>query len=218
MDKIKIILIGESEVGKTCLMTQFIKSKFENELIPTIASDKVIKQYEINNKKLTLELWDTVGQEKYRSVNKIFMKKTQIGLIVYDITNRKSFQNLNYWLETLKNSNKDSKVIIGILANKSDLFEERVIKTEEGKKFADDNNCFFFETSSKDHQSIEKVFNILCTCYLDYLEKKKNDNLKQNENNNLNDEEESWRNSHVLDRKTLSKRKKKCCQNEEMIE
>ena len=218
MDKIKIILIGESEVGKTCLMTQFIKSKFENELIPTIASDKVIKQYEINNKKLTLELWDTVGQEKYRSVNKIFMKKTQIGLIVYDITNRKSFQNLNYWLETLKNSNKDSKVIIGILANKSDLFEERVIKTEEGKKFADDNNCFFFETSSKDHQSIEKVFNILCTCYLDYLEKKKNDNLKQNENNNLDDEEVSWRNSHVLDRKTLSKRKKKCCQNEEMIE
>ena len=146
------------------------------------------------------------------------MKKTQIGLIVYDITNRKSFQNLNYWLETLKNSNKDSKVIIGILANKSDLFEERVIKTEEGKKFADDNNCFFFETSSKDHQSIEKVFNILCTCYLDNLEKKKNDNLKQNENNNLDDEEVSWRNSHVLDRKKLSKRKKKCCQNEEMIE
>ena len=218
MDKIKIILIGESEVGKTCLMTQFIKSKFENELIPTIASDKVIKQYEINNKKLTLELWDTVGQEKYRSVNKIFMKKTQIGLIVYDITNRKSFQNLNYWLETLKNSNKDSKVIIGILANKSDLFEERVIKTKKRKKFADDNNCFFFETSSKDHQSIEKVFNILCTCYLDNLEKKKNDNLKQNENNNLDDEEVSWRNSHVLDRKTLSKRKKKCCQNEEMIE
>ena len=218
MDKIKIIVIGEREVGNTWLLTQFIKSKFENELIPTIASDKVIKQYEINNKKLTLELWDTVGQEKYRSVNKIFMKKTQIGLIVYDITNRKSFQNLNYWLETLKNSNKDSKVIIGILANKSDLFEERVIKTEEGKKFADDNNCFFFETSSKDHQSIEKVFNILCTCYLDNLEKKKNDNLKQNENNNLDDEEVSWRNSHVLDRKTLSKRKKKCCQNEEMIE
>ena len=77
---------------------------------------------------------------------------------------------------------------------------------------------FFFETSSKDHQSIEKVFNILCTCYSDYLEKKKNDNLKQNENNNLDDEEVSWRNSHVLDIKTLSKRKKKCCQNEEMIE
>ena len=173
MDKIKVILIGESGVGKTCIMAQYTKERFINETLPTIASDKVLKKIEINNKPLTLELWDTVGQEKYRSVNKIFMKNTQIALIVYDITLKRTFEQLNYWIETITNCNKNSKVIIGIIANKSDLFEQQVVSREEGKKFADDNNCFFFETSSKDHQSIEKVFNILCTCYLDNLEKKK---------------------------------------------
>ena len=142
MDKIKIILIGESEVGKTCLMTQFIKSKFENELIPTIASDKVIKQYEINNKKLTLELWDTVGQEKYRSVNKIFMKNSKIALIIYSITEKNSFKQLTFWINLVNDININNNVIIGNAANKSDLFENKIIKKEDSENLQMKKNAF----------------------------------------------------------------------------
>ena len=118
--RVKFIIIGDKTVGKSCIINQFIEKQFVNEYIRTIGSDKIKKEIEIEGEKLKLEIWDTVGQEQYRAVNKIFIKNAQIALIVYDITNRKSFENLNNWYNLIFEINKDSNVIVGVTANKTD--------------------------------------------------------------------------------------------------
>ena len=166
MSKIKLIFVGEGKVGKTSLISQYIEKKFEEEYTMTVGSDKTYKELEINNKKISLEIWDTPGQKEFNAVSKIFMKNAKIAIIVYSIIDKKSFENLNHWLEMVNKSNKNQEVIIGIVANKSDLFENQIVSKEEGEKFAKDNNVLFFETSAKDYNSINKVFLELCKSYL----------------------------------------------------
>ena len=125
--RVKFIIIGDKTVGKSCIINQFIEKQFINEYIPTIGSDKIKKEIEIKGEKLNLEIWDTVGQEEYRAVNKIFIKNTQIALIVYDITNRKSFESLNNWYNLIFEINKDRNVIVGLTANKTDLYENHCL-------------------------------------------------------------------------------------------
>ena len=177
--RVKFIIIGDKTVGKSCIINQFIEKQFVNEYIPTIGSDKIMKEIEIEGKILNLEIWDTVGQEQYRTVNKIFIKNAQIALIVYDITNRKSFENLNNWYNLIFEINKDSNVIVGVTANKTDLYENQVVDSEEGKNFAAEKKMKFFETSAKDYESIENVFFEICE---DYLVQKKRKEEKQKEN------------------------------------
>ena len=169
--RVKFIIIGDKTVGKSCIINQFIEKQFVNEYIPTIGSDKIKKEIEIEGKKLKLEIWDTVGQEQYRAVNKIFIKNAQIALIVYDITNRKSFENLNNWYNLIFEINKNSNVIVGVTANKTDLYENQVVDSEEGKNFADEKKISFFETSAKDYESIENVFIQLSKIYINKVQK-----------------------------------------------
>ena len=176
--RVKFIIIGDKTVGKSCIINQFIEKQFINEYIPTIGSDKIIKEIEIKGEKLKVEIWDTVGQEQYRTVNKIFIKNAQIALIVYDITNKDSFNNLNFWLKEI-NDNNSKKAICCVLSNKSDLYENQVVESEEGKNFAAEKKMKFFETSAKDYESIENVFFEICE---DYLVQKKRKEEKQKEN------------------------------------
>ena len=176
--RVKFIIIGDKTVGKSCIINQFIEKQFVNEYIPTIGSDKIKKEIEIEGEKLKLEIWDTVGQEQYRAVNKIFIKNAQIALIVYDITNKDSFNNLNFWLQEIIDINR-KKVICCVLSNKTDLYENQVVDSEEGKNFADEKKMKFFETSAKDYESIENVFFEICE---DYLVQKKRKEEKQKEN------------------------------------
>ena len=169
--RVKFIIIGDKTVGKSCIINQFIEKQFVNEYIRTIGSDKIKKEIEIEGEKLKLEIWDTVGQEQYRAVNKIFIKNAQIALIVYDITNRKSFENLNNWYNLIFEINKDSNVIVGVTANKTDLYENQVVDSEEGKNFADEKKISFFETSAKDYESIENVFIQLSKIYINKVQK-----------------------------------------------
>ena len=194
MYKAKLILVGEGEVGKTSIIQQFIEQRFNPSYLITIGSDKSMKDLNINGKDIKLEIWDTAGQGKYRKVNKIFMKNTKIALLVYDITDKKTFEQLNYWINHVKDVNKNENIIFGIAANKSDLFEQQVVSTEEGKKFADENNCLFFETSAKDYKSIENTFTKLTESYLENIHNKKIDN--DNNNNNNNDNENSNNNNY----------------------
>ncbi len=143
--KIKVILVGESKVGKTSLINQYINNEDTLSYIATMGADKSLKNINIEGKEVTLEIFDTVGQPDYRIVNKIFMKNTKIALIVYDITNRESFEELPGWINNVKEINQSSDIILSIIANKSDLYEERNISLEEGKKFAADNHCFFLK-------------------------------------------------------------------------
>ena len=179
MSSIKFILIGDSGVGKTCLINQYSKQEFTEEHITTVAAggDKTFKDVNLGNKTVKLEIWDTAGQEQYKAVNKIFMNKAKIAAIVYDMTNQETFDNIKNWYNELKEINNTIE-IIGIIANKSDLYEEKVVNKEEGENYAKSINGFFYETSAMDYKSVSNAFEDLTKKYVDVEERKKNEELK----------------------------------------
>ena len=177
--KVKLILVGETTVGKTSIINQYIDKTFKEEYMMTIGKEKSLKKINIEGKEVSLEICDTAGQEEFKLVNKIFMKNTDIALIVYDITNRKSFEELNNWIYSVKESNINKNVIFGIAANKSDLYEQKVINKKEGEEFAKNNNVLFFETSAKDYDSVENVFLTLSEEYLKKEEERKKKEEKE---------------------------------------
>ena len=188
MKDIKFVIIGESRIGKTCLINQYVNSFFDPLCYITTGKDISYKELKINENTLNLEIWDIAGIGLYRTVNKIFLKNTQIALLVYDITDQNSFNQLNYWINEIKDLN-DKNIILGIAANKIDLFDKKVVSNEEGEKFAKDNNLEFFETSAYNYESIEKVFNRLGEIYLEKLkeeEEKKNNDIQTNDILNSN--------------------------------
>ena len=132
--KFKVILVGESGVGKTCIIKQYIDNNFDSEEIPTIAGQEVFKEIKIGKETVKLTIWDTCGQEQFRSINSIFMKKSNIVIFVYDITNQKSFDELkDYWSKEVMNYlGKD--VVFAVAGNKSDLYEDQVINDESSRE------------------------------------------------------------------------------------
>ena len=179
MSSIKFILIGDSGVGKTCLINQYSKKEFTEEHITTVTAggDKTFKDVNLGNKTVKLEIWDTAGAERYRAINKIFMNKAKIAAIVYDMTKKETFDNIKNWYNELKDKN-DTVEMIGIIANKSDLYEEKVVNKEEGENYAKSINGLFYETSGKDYKSVSNSFEDLTKKYVDEEERKKNEELK----------------------------------------
>ena len=147
-DEIKVILIGETGTGKTSLINTSIGLDFKEKLDPTQSSSIVPKKININNKEYTINLWDTIGQEQYRSLNKIFMKGAKIVCFVYDITSKKTFEQLDFWFENTKEVLGDSP-ILAIIGNKSDLYHEEEVKEEEGEEYAKNKGVPFKLTSAK---------------------------------------------------------------------
>ena len=152
----------------------------------SITKEKIKKKVEIKNKIIELDIWDTVGQEKYRSVNKIFMKSTEIALLIYDITNRKSFKDLEFWYnEVIENCN-NTIVVIAIAANKSDLYEQQVVDFSEALEFGKNKNINIIkETNSFDFENINDLFNEIL---LEYVDKKYSDDHEINENDYKEDD------------------------------
>ena len=218
MKKAKVILVGNSHVGKTCLLCQFLDSSFQLEFQTTIAPDKSIKQLNLLNTDITLEIWDTAGQDNYAIANKIFMKKADIALIVYDITDKASFEGLQNWYNRVVEINDKKKVVFGIAGNKSDLFEKQVVSTEDGQNFSKKINALFFETSAKDHGSVNKTFTGLAEKFIQQLieKNKTKEENKENEKLEKNQEEEKNNENIILDQKTHNEKgkntkiKKKC--------
>jgi len=209
MKKLKVTLIGESQVGKTSLINQYVNNKFEDEYLMTIGNDKMIKEIEINENKVRLEIWDTIGQENLRSANKIFMKNTDIALIVYDITNRQSFLNLNEFYKELIKMNERDKMIIGIAANKSDLYENTEVNKEEGEEYAKKINALYFESTATDHENVVNIFEELIKVYIENNKEKKNEDTTNNINNSNEDTTNNTNNSNELNKKNNSNSKRK---------
>ena len=159
--KCKVILVGEAGVGKTCIIKQYLDNSFDPEEIPTIAGQEVYKELTIENKSIKLTIWDTCGQEKFRSINKIFMQSSNIVILVYSITDKNSFDQLNYWYNNvIKNIGND--IIIGIAANKCDLLEDEKVHAQEGINYAEKIGAVFKETTATQHEAIEELFEELC--------------------------------------------------------
>ena len=165
--EIKMILLGESGVGKTSIIKRFLLDQFNTEHIPNLSMNYVEKDININKKKVKLNIWDTIGQEKYRSVSKLFLKETEIVILVYSINDSKSFEELNYWNDLYKEQ-IGKKVILGIAGNKSDLFLEQQVSEAQGKKYAEENNAIFGLLSAKEDKiGIDEYILKLVTKYLE---------------------------------------------------
>ena len=155
----KVVLVGEAGVGKTCIISQFTTGKFDSEYITTLTTQYLRKEINFSDgKKLVFDIFDTAGQEKYRSIAKLYYKNARAVILVYDITSEDSFKQLKeYWYEQVKEVATDN-YIIAIAANKSDLYEDRVVEDQEGEDFASSVGAIFASTSAKNDSGITALF------------------------------------------------------------
>jgi len=154
---LKFIVIGDSSVGKSNLLLQFTDKRFEQTHDVTIGIEFGSKIISYDNTIYNIQVWDTAGQETYKALTKSYYRGAIGCLLVYDITNRESFNDVSRWLTDIKASNPDNTNII-LIGNKLDLEEYRTVSYEEGKKFADDNKIEFMETSAKTGTNVHKSF------------------------------------------------------------
>ena len=153
----KLILIGDSSVGKSNILLNYLKGEFDKNSKATVGVEFGTKNIMINNKKIKIQIWDTAGQERYRSITSAYYKGAKGALIVYDITRKNTFDNIDKWISDLK-LNGDKNICILIVGNKSDLNEQREVDKELGKKKAEMFKTAFMETSALNGENISKAF------------------------------------------------------------
>ena len=154
---LKYIIIGDSAVGKSNILTQYVYEKFSEEFQSTLGVEFAAKNAVIDNKVYRIQIWDTAGAESFRSITRAYYKNSVCAFIVYDITKRETFENVQVWLDDIKNQCPQT-VLLVLVGNKLDLENERQISYEEGESFAQKNNMYFFETSAKTGINIENLF------------------------------------------------------------
>ena len=155
---IKLLTLGDSAVGKTCLISQFARNSFNPNFITTIGIDYKIKPVEVDGKKYKLLIWDTAGQERFRTITKSYFRGCQGMLLVYDITQRKTFESIRTWVDQINDNDSDGEQKKILVGNKCDLEENRQVGTEEGQKLAEEYGIPFLETSAKDNINVEDAF------------------------------------------------------------
>ena len=181
----KMIIIGDPGVGKSCLTTQATKNVFDEAYSATIGFEFLTLNLKLDEKRIKMQIWDTCGQEMYRSLISSFYRNASLAMIVYSINSKKSFSNLDMWLKDVQLlSNPDIKIFL--IGNKLDLENNREVSFDEGKKYSNDHNIYYFnETSAKNGLNAKEVFiQAAKVLYLDYL-KYKNKGLGA-ENRNIN--------------------------------
>ena len=151
IEEIKLILLGESGVGKTSIIKRYLYDEFSLEKEPSTSMNYVEKDIVIDKKKVRLNIWDTIGQEKYRSLSKLFLNETNIVILVYSIVDLKSFEELNYW-EKLYKEQLGEDIILGVAGNKYDLYLSQEVTEEQGKEYAREKNGFFSQLSAKENK------------------------------------------------------------------
>ena len=152
----KYIIIGDTGVGKSCLLLQFTDKRFQPVHDLTIGVEFGARMISIDNKNIKLQIWDTAGQESFRSITRSYYRGAAGALLVYDITRRETFNHLTRWLEEAR-QNANSNMVIMLIGNKSDLDHRRAVTTEEGDRFAKENDLVFLETSAKSAHNVEEV-------------------------------------------------------------
>ena len=153
----KILLVGDSCVGKSSLLLKFTENCFCDQHISTIGVDFKIHTININGKIIKLQIWDTAGQERFRTITTSYYRGAHGIIMVYDITNKESFTKLRTWCDEITQFNDNNAVVI-MVGNKSDLTSDRNIEYKTGKCFADNLNIDFLETSAKDSSNVEDAF------------------------------------------------------------
>ena len=220
-ESIKVVLVGESGVGKTSIISQFTSKKFDPHRETSLSAQFISKTVNFTDlgKQIKFDIWDTVGQEKYRSLAKIFYKDAKVIVFVYDITTEYSFNELkNYWYEETK-ANSDGNPILAVVGNKIDLYKDQKVSNNDGKEFADKIGAIFQTTSAQSDSGISTLFDNIGKTYLipdfDYkaTDKTAQENFmkKKQEENNKIDMQKRVKGVQLDNKKVDEKQKKKCC-------
>ena len=200
-ERINIMTLGNSEVGKTCYILKYTENFFQELYLTTIGIDFKIKTETINNKQYKLFLYDTTGQEKYKSIALNIIRNAQGIILMYDITNKKSFESIPEWIKSIRDSKGENFPMI-LLGNKLDKEDIRVISEKEGKELADEYGIKFFETSNKTGVNIQESGMALVNEILKIKENEIKDSFvsKSSHNSKLSSK-----------RTTLKSEEKRCC-------
>ena len=198
--KIKIIVVGDSGVGKTNLINRFASDKFDTNSKATIGVEFVYKTLKINKEVIKVEVWDTAGQERYRAITSSYYKGAKGAIIVYDITNEDSFNNVESWMnEVTKKGKTDMQFLL--VGNKKDLINDRKVTEQKGIDKAKELNMNLFEASALEKTNVNEAFN--------YLVKEIYLNIRKEKNINTNNDEKIGEGGIALN--TNKKKRKKCC-------
>ena len=165
----KVVLIGESGVGKTCIISRYISGTFDSNVTSTNGASYCSKnvKYENLGKNLLLDIWDTAGQEKYKSLTKFFYKDAAVAILVYDITRKESFESIrDYWYGQVQ-ENGSKNIVLGIAGNKCDLYEEEAVPESEAREFAQKIGAIFELTSAQNNTGINELFQNVGNKYFD---------------------------------------------------
>ena len=172
--KCKVIFVGDSSVGKSCIINRYINDSFQNQVV-TLGCNSLLKTITIDKYNIKFDIWDTAGMEKFRSLNAQFYKDANIVILVYEIINLNSFNSIkDYWYkDIIENSNKN--IILGLIGNKSDLYlDKEEVSEEEARNYAKEINAIFKLTSALNGNGINELFEILAK---EYIKKYKNNML-----------------------------------------
>lgn len=160
--QIKLLMIGDSGVGKTCLLLRYANDSFSPTFITTIGIDFKIKNIQLDGKRIKLQIWDTAGQERFRTITTSYFRGAQGILLVYDVTDRNSFISIRNWVAQIQ-MHADVNVNKILIGNKCDVQDQRAISYEEGEALAKEYNIHFYETSAKQDLNVEKSFITIAT-------------------------------------------------------
>ena len=182
--KCQLLIIGDSTVGKTSILSRFVNGTFNSNYLATVGLDNFTKDETIDDKNVRIKIWDTAGQERYKALTKGFFRNAEGIMIVYDVTNQESFENLKNWIQSIKdNMGNDflERIPVVIIGNKIDS-DEREIKTEDAESFCKQQNYPYFETSAKTGENIDNTIRFLVKKVIDVNSDNKEGN---NENGNI---------------------------------
>ena len=174
---IKLLLIGNTYVGKTMIVQKFIDNSFSKSTVSTIGVDLQSKIIDINGKKVKYLIWDTAGEDRMKTMTYSYYRGCHVILVVYDVTERKSFQNVTTWVECIDKFAK-SNVLRILVGNKTDLEDKRVVSTEEGKKLAEENGLKYYEISALKISGLHEMFEDIAKEYVEIYEQKQYKNFQ----------------------------------------
>ena len=200
--KYKMIFVGDQSTGKSCILNRFVEDKFDDNYQATIGLDFQSKNVKIDNQDVHLLLYDTAGQEKFRSLIPMYTRDANIIVLVYDITRKESFNHIPDWINGLTNVNFDN-VIFALVGNKIDLDDKREVNKDEGIKLAQEKKCIFEEVSAKTAENFSELF---YKQLFDEIVNKFKPGINGNDNEITNEEK-----IKIDDNKNKKQERKKCC-------
>ena len=163
--EIKICLLGDVSVGKTSIASRFCKNMFNENYINTIGGAYQQQNIILNNGvKMKLHIWDTSGQDRFRSMTNLYYRDAQVAILTYDVTNEQSLDSLNYWLKELNDKVDQDNMLLCLAGNKNDVDpKDKKVSAQKGKEFAEKNNMIFYETSAKTGAGVKELFQAIAT-------------------------------------------------------